>query len=190
MKTHQHKNRRRSNRSGVVAVESALIIPIIFLSVFAGIEFVRLNIIRHTIKNASYEAARAAIVPGAQEENAIEIANQILRVSGIRDATVTITPNQISEGTTFVSATINVPVNSNSWGLGIFLSGMNMSADTTLRTERAPSIQAVAIQELTHPEPEPDPSPDPDPDPSPDPDPDPNPDPEPDPDPSPPPYLL
>lgn len=179
---------------GVVAVESALIIPLIFLSVFAGIEFVRLNIIRHTIKNASYEAARAAIVPGAQKETAIEIANQILRISGINNATVTITPNQINEDTTFVGASINVPINSNSWGLGIFLSGMNMSADTTLRTERAPSVQAVAIQELTHPVPEPDPDPNPDPtlDPSTDPSPDPEPAPEPtpEPDPSPPPYLL
>jgi Flp pilus assembly protein TadG len=202
MNTFKDRVRRHKRRGGVVTVESAMVIPLIFLSILAGVEFVRLNIIRHTIKNACYEAARAAIVPGAQRETAVGIADQILRISGIRDADVEIAPDPIGEDTTFVTATITVPIARNSWGISMIFAGNEMSASTQLRTERAPMVQAIAIDDLTRPEPppvpeptpdpEPTPVPEPTPDPEPTPVPEPTPDPEPTPEPapSPPPVLL
>jgi Flp pilus assembly protein TadG len=55
----------RNHRRGATAVEFALTAPIFFVFLLSAFEFGWLNVIRHTADNAAYEAARAAIVPGA-----------------------------------------------------------------------------------------------------------------------------
>lgn len=183
------KSRKEArSRQGTISVETALVIPLIFMAVFAGVEFVRLNVIRHSIRNATYEAARAAIVPGADAETAIALANEVLALSGIRDATVTISPNPILEETETVSVQVSVPIATNSWGVGMFFDESDLVSATELRTERAPMVQAQTIEELVFPPPPPpeDPPPPPPEDPPPPPPEDPPPPPPEDPPPPPP----
>lgn len=136
-------------RTGATAVEAALVIPIILLFVFGGIEVVRLNVVRHTARNAAYEATRSAIIPGGSADQAQATADEILAICGIQGATVTVEPSPILEETQFVTTRVSVPMASNSWGLAMFAGDATLDFETTLRTERNPVSQAKAIEENT-----------------------------------------
>lgn len=144
-----------TQRKGASAVEFAMIAPLIFLLLFGGIEFIRGNIVRHTANNAAYEAARLVISPGANRSEAVDKAEQILALAGINDATIDIEPNEIDEDTAFVTATINVPMNTNSWGISRLLAGKTLTARVQLRTERSPAIQAQNLPTVLNPPPPP-----------------------------------
>jgi Flp pilus assembly protein TadG len=79
MNTTQSQRRfTQRDRDGVAVVEFALTAPIFFLFVLAAFEFGWMNVLRHTADNAAYEAARAAMVPGATAADATVKANNIL----------------------------------------------------------------------------------------------------------------
>ena len=165
--------RHRPVRQGATAVEFAMISPILFICIFAGVEFVRANIIRHTAENAAFCASRTVMVPGATKAEAIEKANAVLAMAGVRDAEITFTPEVIDETTTHVSTEISVPMNQNSWGLGAFMKDRAIIAEATMRTERSPVVQAQALPTILNPPP---PEPTPEPDSSPEPESSPEPD--------------
>lgn len=133
---HRHSDRRRPDRRGATLVEFALTIPIFILFLFAALEFGWLNVIRHTADNAAYEAARAAIVPGATAAEATAKANDLLNVVGTRGATVTITPPTLSTSTDEVTVAIDVPMRLNGIILSRFTSRNVLHSQATLRTER------------------------------------------------------
>src|SRR5437667_11175205 len=84
-------------RRGATAVEFAIVAPIFFLFLMAAFEFGWLNVLRHTADNAAYEAARAAMVPGATAADAIAKANSILNIVRARNVSVTVTPSVITD---------------------------------------------------------------------------------------------
>ena len=176
-------------RSGATAVEFAMISPILFLCIFAGVEFVRANIIRHTAENAAFCASRAVMVPGATKSEAIDKANAVLAMAGVRDAEIQLDPAVIDESTTHVKTEISIPRNQNSWGLGTFMKDRAIVVEATLRTERSPVVQANALPTVLNPPP-PDPAPDPPTNTGSDTGSDPDPNPEPAPAPTPPPVIL
>ena len=61
-------NRRVSDalRRGAVAVEFAITVPFLFLILFGSIEFSRANMLRQTVSQAAYEAARRGDIPTVQ----------------------------------------------------------------------------------------------------------------------------
>jgi Flp pilus assembly protein TadG len=118
-------------------VEFAIVAPIFFLIMLASFEFSRLNVIRHTADNAAYEAARHAMVPGATAAEAVNRANSILRTVGTRGATVTINPATLGPDVNSVNVRIEVPLGQNGWVVPKFTSGKTLTAQSTLRTERA-----------------------------------------------------
>src|SRR6478735_6644706 len=105
---------RRPARRGAAAVEFAITAPIFILFLLSAFEFGWLNVMRHTADNAAYEAARAAMVPGATTADATGRANQLLSAVGARNAKINITPATITTSTTNVNVTIDLPMSSNS----------------------------------------------------------------------------
>src|SRR3954451_16031173 len=99
--------RTAHSRGGAVAVEFAITAPIFFVFLLAAFEFGWLNVIRHTADNAAYEAARAAMVPGATAADATAKANGMLQIVGARGARVSISPSTITNSTTEVNVTID-----------------------------------------------------------------------------------
>lgn len=85
---------KSKQRRGVTAVEFALTVPVLFLFLFATYELGRANMMKHTAEAAAYEAARLAIVPGSTDAEAIAAAESILATVGIRDAVVSISPDE------------------------------------------------------------------------------------------------
>jgi len=137
MKHRTKRNRRRILRLAAAAVEFAITAPIFILFLLSSFEFGWLNVMRHTADNAAYEAARAAMVPGATSADATARANQLLGAVGARNAKIKITPSKITTSTTEVSVTIDLPMASNSLIVGRFTGKTVLHSESTLKTERS-----------------------------------------------------
>ena len=124
------------SRSGAVAVEFAIVAPIFFLFLLAAFEFGWLNVVRHTAENAAYEAARTVMVPGASAAEATAKATSILNVVGARGAKIKITPSNITNSTTEVTVSIDIPMKSNGLITPRFTGKTTMHSVSTLKTER------------------------------------------------------
>jgi Flp pilus assembly protein TadG len=127
--------RRRRSRRGTAVVEFAFAAPILFLTVFTSIEFARVHMIRNTVGNAAYEAARRGIITGITAAAVEDEAELLLSTASIANATVTVTPTTILPTTTEVTVSISVPMNSNGWIAPLFFGGKTISASTTLARE-------------------------------------------------------
>jgi len=123
------------NRQGVTLVEFALVVPIVFLLFFAAIEFSRVAMIRHTVDNAVYEAARVAIVPGATALDAQNEARRVLSSVDVNLPSIVVTPSRIERTTPEVSVRITVPLNANSFVPPQFFAGRSITRELTLRRE-------------------------------------------------------
>ena len=126
-------------------VEFALTLPIVMLFFWASIEFARAAILQHAIDNAAYEACRIVIVPGGTTSEATTAANKILNTFSIKGATVTVTPNPITESTTQVTCSVSAPASSSMWGTPRFFSSKILTGKSTLIAERTPSLQATVL---------------------------------------------
>ena len=127
----------RKPRRGAAAVEFAITAPIFFLFLLAAFEFGWLNVLRHTADNAAYEAARAAMVPGASAADATAKATGLLNIVGARGAKVVITPSSITPTTKEVTVAIDLPMSSNGLIVPRFTGKTTLHSESTLRTERA-----------------------------------------------------
>jgi Flp pilus assembly protein TadG len=132
-----NKRRKQHAKRGAVAVEFALTVPVFFLFLLAAFEFGWLNVMRHTADNAAYEAARAAMVPGATAADATAKANSILKIVGARNAKITITPATLTTATKTVTVAVDLPMNSNGLIVPRFTSKTTLHSQSTLGTERA-----------------------------------------------------
>jgi Flp pilus assembly protein TadG len=130
-------NRPSGSRRGAATVEFALTAPLFFLFLLAAFEFGWLNVIRHTADNAAYEAARAAMVPGATAADARAKANGLLGIVGTRGAQVTVTPATLAHDTEEVTVAIDIPMRRNGLIVPRFSSSKTLRSSSTLRTERA-----------------------------------------------------
>ncbi len=126
----------RKQRRGATAVEFAITAPVFFLFLLAAFEFGWLNVLRHTADNAAYEAARAAIIPGATAADAQAKADSLLNIVGARSTKVTISPNPVTVDTDEVTVSIEVPMNKNGLIVPRFTGKTTLVASSTLRTER------------------------------------------------------
>lgn len=122
-------------RVGSVAVEFALVAPILFLFFFAGFEFCRVAMIRHTADNAVYEAARRAIIPGATSGEVRAEAERVLSTIGLSQYTLDIRPRTITDETEAVSVRVQIPVEPNSYVPARFFIGQEITRELTMRCE-------------------------------------------------------
>ncbi|MFO1019503.1 MAG: TadE/TadG family type IV pilus assembly protein [Planctomycetales bacterium] len=135
MKITRRNQIARSKRNGAVTVELAMILPVIFTMVFGIFEFSRMNMIRNTSKNAAYKAARTAIVPGAQASTAISAASTLMQAIGVKNSTITVSPNPIPSNATSVTVTIVTQMNGNMFFTPMFLKNKSYTATCTLNRE-------------------------------------------------------
>lgn len=123
-------------RHGTTVVEVAIVLPLILMLFFAAIDFSRANSIRNTAENAAYEGARRAIVPGATKQSALDEANVILGILSINSATVSVSPETITNSTPQVTVTVTVPLGSNLYAASPFLTSTTISRTCTLTREQ------------------------------------------------------
>ena len=131
--THKNKTNRRH---GAVAVEFAIAISILLMLVFASIEIVRLNMLRHSVEQASYQAARKGIIIGAKSNDVKQEATDHLAKLNVIGGTVTVNPDTITDDTEVIQVNVSVPVTGNSWVSPVYFFG-DISGQTRMLAERA-----------------------------------------------------
>ena len=127
--------RTTQNRSGTVAVEFAIVAPLVFLFFFAAFEMCRVAMIRHTVDNAVYEAARVGIVPGATPAEVRREAERVLSTIGLRGFDIRVSPANLDDAAR-VSVAIDVPVDSNSFVPAKYFIGKTIRRNLSLARER------------------------------------------------------
>lgn len=104
---------RKRLRSGAVAVEFALTLPLLLLMLFGSIELSHANMVFHAAEAAAYEGAREGILPGATAADCEAAAQRILDISRVRQSTITVTPSNLGTETNTVSVEIRIVYGSN-----------------------------------------------------------------------------
>ncbi|XZE44889.1 TadE/TadG family type IV pilus assembly protein [Pirellulaceae bacterium SH467] len=136
------------NRRGAFTVEFAFCAGIFFMILMAGVEFSRFMFARHSVDQAAYEGARAGIIPGATSSDVRQVATRILNATGIRKATIQVTPETINDNTAEVEVHIRCNYADSSWMGPLFLGAAVIETRLTLDhenkaylvKERAPGI--------------------------------------------------
>ena len=77
------------------------------------------------------------MVPGATAAEATAKANSIMAAVGSRVATVTVTPTALGPEVDTINVKIDVPLNQNGWIAPKFTGNRTLTAQSTLKTERA-----------------------------------------------------
>lgn len=135
MKSNAHSVCKSLQRRGAVTVEMAITLPVLFLVVLTAVEFGRMNVIRHTIDNAAYEAARKAIVPGATAAEAEQEARRIMDIVGAQGVDVRITPAVMDIDTPEVKVNVSVDFDQNGFLAPFFFAGDRIAGEVTMRRE-------------------------------------------------------
>lgn len=136
--THGRQNgyRPRPFRRGAASVEFAFVGSLLFTTIFVMFEFGHMNMIRHTVDNAAYEAARHAFVPGGTADDAKERAMSIMNAVGARGATVTVDPPVLAVDSETITVTVSVPLSKNMLVTPRFTDKIIVESSVTLTTER------------------------------------------------------
>ncbi len=122
-------------RRGAVAVEMAVTSGLVFFFFFAALEFCRVSMLRHSVEQALYEGGRKGIIPGATASAVQTEAQGILRLIGIRSATVSVTPAVIAPDTRDISVRIQLPLDRDLYAPSIFFTGKTLDRTLVLRRE-------------------------------------------------------
>lgn len=137
------RSRRKHDRRGGAAVEFAFVAPAVFLLTFAAFEFMRVSLLQSAADVASYEAARAVMVPGAKKHEAVAEAEKYLNYLGSRNKTIHVEPtdaqgnvqDEINDFTSRIHVCITIPIRSNVLLLSRFFGARDIESNTTLTYE-------------------------------------------------------
>lgn len=126
---------RSQIRRAMVTVEFAMVAPVFFTFVFAGIEFARANMIRNSVQNAVYEGARTGIVPGATNAECISATQSLLSTVGIAQSDIMVTPANLSNADA-VTVAVTAPLSgTNGYVFPNFFLGKSITSSITLERE-------------------------------------------------------
>jgi len=127
--------RSTRRRRGVVAVEMAITVGLVFFFFFAALELCRVSMMRHTVEHALYEGARQGIVPGATATDVQTKAQGVMRTIGIRTAAIDVTPSVIDNSTPEVSVRIRMPLDQNLFAPAFFFRGLTLDRTFVIQRE-------------------------------------------------------
>lgn len=131
----------KSDRRGAAAVEFAVIAPLIFVLLFAGIEFGRVLMAYHGLDEAAREGCRQAIAWNATQEDVEQTVGERLASFGIAGYTLSTDPSDLSGVSQWdpVSVRIDVPYGQVSWlPVPRYLQGITLTGSCTLPQESNP----------------------------------------------------
>lgn len=134
-----HERRSARRRKGAALIEFAVVAPVLFLLIFAVIEFGRVIMVEQIITNAAREGARRAILEQSTAADVQTGVTEYLTNNTISGATVTVSPDNL-ERLGFgapVTVTVSVPVDSVSWFPATrWVQGATLSVQSVMRCER------------------------------------------------------
>lgn len=121
---------RANERRGTTTVEFAVVLPVILIVFMGSIEMTNLNTLRNMANDAAFQAARQGIVPGTSTAEAKTVAEDFLDDMGVLSYTV-----NVDDSSQQITATVQVPIDANSYGLGQFIGGKVITQQCALTKE-------------------------------------------------------
>jgi Flp pilus assembly protein TadG len=118
-------------RDGATTVEFAVAVPLLFLFFFTALEFGRMNMVRHTMQNAAYEAARCGIAMQADDDEIEDTARAILNAASVRRADV-----RVEHDKEEITVTISAPFRDQSWFAPLYFKSTTLASSMTLMRDR------------------------------------------------------
>lgn len=115
-------------------VEFAIVANVLFLVVLTCIEFARINMVRNLAQDASYFAARMAMVPGATSDEAVAEADRIM-ASMLRNG-YTVEVDTLDSDSEEVTVTIRVNLDEVALIVPRFTPGGVIESTARMKTER------------------------------------------------------
>ena len=128
----------------------AVVVPVVMLFFAMLFESCRVLMLQHTADSAAYEAARAAMVPGATAAEAQQVAIDMVDAAGLTSSDVQVTPSNLTDETPIISVRVDIPVDDNSWIVPQFIANIDVSSEVTLVCERSPLVRRIAIDALAN----------------------------------------
>lgn len=123
---------QRRRRAGATAVEFALVCPIVFVTFLVSIEFCRVHMIRHTMQNVVYEAARLGLVPGTSNGKIESAAKTMMEAVSVSKADVSASQNDEE-----VTVQMTVDYKDAAWVSPIVFTSSKLKAAITLAREES-----------------------------------------------------
>ena len=134
-----------ANRRGVTTVEFAMTAPLLFLLLFAGIEFSRANMLLHTAAIAATEGARRGIISGATADECHQAAAAELTAVGVSNANIVVEPEVITDETQMISVGVIIPMDtSNGYVTPKFFLGKDAIKVVSITREAKNSKDSIA----------------------------------------------
>jgi Flp pilus assembly protein TadG len=135
-----NRNHGSGDRRGTSTVEFAMTAPILFLILFASLEFSRYQMIQQMAANAAFEATRKCILPGYSSTDGQTAGQNLLSQAFIKDGVISIydadtgtaISGSISLTTEKIRVTVKVPVASNLWVRPLYLGSGTITKSCTL----------------------------------------------------------
>lgn len=128
----RRRKRWFKRRRGAATVEFALTVPLVFLFFFASIEFGRVYMIRQTLQNAAYEAARLGLVPETSNKTIRKAAKSMMGAVSVKKPRVAVAQDDET-----VTVTVSVNVNDHSWIAPVFFKDKRLTSSLTLNKDDA-----------------------------------------------------
>ena len=122
--------KRRTNRRGATTVEFAMTAPIVFLLFFTSVEMGRVYMVRQTVQNAVYEAARRGLVPGTTDAQIRGAAARMLNAVSVRNTRIA-----VNQDSTQVTVTVSVNYNDVAWITPVFFRNTQLASTLTLNKD-------------------------------------------------------
>ncbi len=126
---------KRTGRCGIAATEFALVLPPILLLIVGAMEVSQVFATQHKLQEASMTGCRIYMLNEKTKQDATNMIDMALAASNVTNYTITYSPATKSEITADmqpVKVTITVPYDSVSIGFAWFMSGINISSESTL----------------------------------------------------------
>ena len=143
----KRRKRFRQRRHAAAAVEFAMCVSWLMLLIFGVIEFCGAMRLQHAIREAALEGARVGITLDATTTGVQTQANNILKMIGVTNGTVTVSAVAppaavvpLAYTSPSVSVTVSVDPGSNNWWLKFLTAGTPITTTVTLDRE----IQAIS----------------------------------------------
>lgn len=133
----------RSRRRAATVVEMAVVAPVVFLLIFAVIEFSRMVMLQQALVNAAREGCRKATLASTTSASDVDAVVRNYLEGTIRNAsstsvvTVTVSPSTLAgmDSETDITTTVQVNYNDVSWAPASFLGNVTLQGKSTMRRE-------------------------------------------------------
>ncbi|MBC8355547.1 MAG: pilus assembly protein [Planctomycetes bacterium] len=128
----RQRTRSGRKRRGALTVEFALTVPLAFFLFFSALEFGRMNMVRHSMENAAYEAVRRGLVPNTTDAEVRAAAKTVLDIVSVKNPKI-----QVANAADEISVTIRANFNDQGWFTPLIFYNKTLSSTLVMSKDKS-----------------------------------------------------